>query len=190
MSDFVNELNQTSTKGTMNEKATSEKEERLIGAYKNAAKIKSPTAQRVFLEKFLPQMESQLGLVNFVADDVREIIRENPLQATNIVELMKNAQRKMKAESSDKKAFNPSDEPLHVGRVFSPEDLEVPERKNSRAISHSNYRVQAAIKVIKNRVKDLSKLKSGPALDVLRAVLSDSFSDEEIEEVFYLLGVR
>jgi len=183
---MVSEMN-----GAQDDKAdavTSEKESRVLSAYKNAAKIKSTSAQSAFLNKFIPQMESQLGLVNFVSDDVREIIKENPNQATNIVELMRNAQRRMKAEASDNKAFKPSSEPMHVGRVKSLADVQLPEDVPTRDVSKSNYRIQAAIKLIKARVKDMSKL-TGQSLDVLRAVLSDEFSDEEIEQVFMSLGL-
>lgn len=172
-----------------NEEKPSEKEERVLNAYKNAARIKSQSAQKVFLDKFIPQMEAQLGLVNFITDDVKEIVKNDPLQATNIVELMKNAQRKMKAEVHEKKAFRPSDEPLHVGKVKSYADLEMPEERPTRQISQSSQRIQAAVKVIKNRVKNLKRL-TGVSLEVLTAVLSDDFNDDEIEQILSLLGVR
>lgn len=188
MGEFVNELTQTQTKESQGESSPSEKESRLISAYQNAAKIKSSVAQKVFLDRFIPEMEAKLGLVDFISNDVKEIIKEDPLQATNIVELMKNAQRKMKAEVHEKKAFNPSVEPLHVGRVREG-DLDLPDTRPVRTVSKSSQRIQAAVKVIKNRVKDLKRL-TPQSLDILRAVLSDDFSDEEIEQVFYLLGVR
>lgn len=156
----------------------SEMEQRLIAAYKNAGKIRSSSAQKVFLERFIPQMEEKLGLAGFVADEVKEIIKEDPVQANNIVALMKNAQRRMKEDARDAYAFSPQ----------TAQPQAEPEFTATQAMAKSNYRVQAALKIVKSRVKDLGRLR-GLNLEILKAALSDSLNEDEINEVILLLGV-
>ena len=181
MSEFPGEV---TTAAAQAESSLTAGETKVITAYKAAGQIRSASAQKAFLERFLPQMETQLGLVNFVSDDVKDIIRQDPARATDIVSLMKDAQRKMKEEIEAKKAFRVSDEPRYEGRS------DTSPLQPKEATSY-NYKVNAALRAIKARIKDLNRLRMNPqAVEMLSAILSDDFNDAEIQEVLFLLGVR
>lgn len=159
------------------EPAHTEQEEKLLKAYAHIPKIRSNSARAAFMDKFLPQMEESLGLVNFIGDAVKEAIKEDHEQATNIVGLMREAQRRMKANEADGKAFAPEHPEPPPARVpFAP----VEEKPASR-------KVMLAVEKIKEKLK--GRALGEDAAHIIRAILSDSFEPEEIQQVMHLLGV-